>query len=357
MPNYKGKRPGTRRVVIWDRGKAREWIVPGTKRDADMFESEKRLELRVRAGAAERRVAARFSELAEEYRVHAKTHLKKSTWSSRKHHVAALVGEMGDVLVTELGPGHVELHKKHRLEDGLEASSVNNELRTLGTMLGFGRDMGHRIPVFKWKRLRQRAQGRARAFTDEEIGRLWASCRARSPRLLPKLVFLVNTGCRKGEAIAAEWSWMDFDASMIRIPSSQHWTPKNGKPREVPMSDAVRAVLGGPAELREHPRWVFPSLYGGPLNAFPRESWEAVLEHAKLTGGVHQLRHTFASHFLRQIPDLRLLGLIMGHSTQRMTELYLHLLPGQLDHARNAVNLGPQTMAVTMAAGGGRNRK
>jgi hypothetical protein len=34
-----------------------------------------------------------------------------------------------------------------------------------------------------------------------------------------------------------------------------------------------------------------------------------------------------------------------------VTELYAHLLPGHLERARNAVNLGPrlQTMAATMA--------
>jgi len=46
------------------------------------------------------------------------------------------------------------------------------------------------------------------------------------------------------------------------------------------------------------------------------------------------------------------LAQVLGHSDQRVTELYAHLLPGHLARARNAVNLGPslQTVAATVAA-------
>jgi len=44
---------------------------------------------------------------------------------------------------------------------------------------------------------------------------------------------------------------------------------------------------------------------------------------------------------------LFLLAHVLGHSHQRVTELYAHLLPDHLARARNAVNLGP---AATVAA-------
>jgi len=49
---------------------------------------------------------------------------------------------------------------------------------------------------------------------------------------------------------------------------------------------------------------------------------------------------------------LFLLAHVLGHSHQRVTELYAHLLPDHLARARNAVNLGPalQTVAATVAA-------
>ena len=84
------------------------------------------------------------------------------------------------------------------------------------------------------------------------------------------------------------------------------------------------------------------------------DSWRKVMNEAGLTGGPHQLRHTFASHFLHETRDLKLLAEVMGHSHERVTELYAHLLPGHLDRARNAVNLGPETAVVTVAGRRGR---
>lgn len=348
MPNYKGKRPGTRRVVLWNKGHPREWVIEGSKRDGDDFEAKERLKLRAALPATARRVAPTFSELCREYGVHAEAHLKKSTWRVRRFQLASLVEFLGDKRLPELSPGLLDLYKTDRLGLKVRSSSVNNELRVLRAVLNWARKLGHEVPAFKVEMLKVRGKPRVRAFTAGELSRLWTSCRKESPTLLPILVFLVNTGCRKGEAIAAEWSWMDFDQLMIRIPSNEHWQPKNGLPREVPMGDAVRAVLSGP---KEDPRWVFPSFFGGALAEFPKDLWLRASRAAGLTGGVHQLRHTFASHFLASGQDMMTLSRILGHSHGRITELYAHLLPGQLDRARNAVNFTPEIETVAPTVG------
>lgn len=349
MPNYKGKRPGTRRIVLWTKGKPQEWIVRGSKREGDEFEARKRLELRSQLAPSARRVAVTFFALCEEYAVHAERHLKASTWSSRKFQIDALTTHMGGVRLPEITSGLVDAFKLKRTGDKLMASSINNELRVLRTVLKWGADVGHEVPAVKWRRLTERGSAaRVRAFSRAEIDTIFASCRAKAPTLLPMLIFLVNTGCRRGEAVAAEWSWIDFDAEMIRIPSNEHWQPKNGKPREIPMSDIVRAALAGP---KKHPRWVFPTIYGKQFHSFPKELWERIMKDTGMTGGVHQLRHTFASHFLRATSDFFLLAQILGHSHSRVTELYAHLLPDHLGRARNAVNMAPETLAVTVVRG------
>ncbi len=71
---------------------------------------------------------------------------------------------------------------------------------------------------------------------------------------------------------------------------------------------------------------------------FPDNAWRrVVVEHAKLKGGPHKARHTFASHLLAAKPDLFLLGRILGHSHSRVTELYSHLIPEHLVAARDVV--------------------
>jgi integrase len=274
--------------------------------------------------------------------------LKASTWKKvRIYQLATLQEFFGGKNLTEITTDEIESYRRVR-SSAIRASSVNNELRVLRTVLNYAAEMSYPTAKPKMKRLPQRGQGRTQSWTEKDLARLFAEARRESHELVRLLVFLANTGCRKGEALACEWDWIDFDEAMIRIPSNAYWQPKNGKPREVPMSDACCSVLAGP---RLSNRWVFPKSSGERYVDFPKDAFWAARDRAKLVGGPHTLRHTCASHFLRAVPDLFLLGQVLGHSHQRVTELYTHLLPGHLARARNAVNLGPtlQTVAETVA--------
>lgn len=348
MPNYKGRKPGTRRITIFMNGRQREWVIRGTKADGDAFEARKRLELQEQETVATR-VAPRFCELcSDHYRVHAEQHLKASTWKKvRVYQVATLAEWFGRKRLVDIRTADIDRFKAARLQDGASPVSINNELRVLHRILRWAKeDRGFPVSDAKIRKLPVHGQSGRTPWTREELQRLFDAAREVAPQLLPMLIFLANTGCRKGEAIAAEWSWADFDRSLIRIPSNEVWQPKNRKPRDIPMSDAVRAILTGP---RASERWLFPNRHGGRYAEFPKDLFWKVREKAGLTGGVHTLRHTFASHFLEAIPDLFLLAKILGHSHTRVTEIYSHLLPDHLNRARNAVNFSP-TLVPALAA-------
>jgi integrase len=347
MPTYPGRAKGTRRVVISVAGKPKEWIVRGGKKDAEAFEARKRLELEV--GTLSKRTAPElFGFCEKQYKPYAETNLKPSTWkNSRRYQLATLMAFFRGSRLTSITTEEVERYKRDRLKD-VGRTSVNNETRLLGTVLRYARDLGYPCATPKIKRLKPLGEGRVRTWTQDEVGRLFEESRKEPGELARILIFLANTGCRKGEALAAEWDWMDFESEMIRIPSNAYWQPKNGLPREIPMSDRCRAILSMP---RASDRWVFPNMWKGRYTVFPKQLFLAARKRAKLKGGVHTLRHTFASVFLKNVPDLFLLSQVLGHSHERVTELYAHLLPEHLARARNAVNLGPtlKTMVPTMA--------
>jgi integrase len=89
---------------------------------------------------------------------------------------------------------------------------------------------------------------------------------------------------------------------------------------------------------------VFPCSTGERWKSWPKNQFDRARGKAKLEGGPHTLRHTFASHFLARQPDLGLLAEILGHSEEAVTRLYQHMLPERLARARNVVSIGmPRT--------------
>jgi len=122
------------------------------------------------------------------------------------------------------------------------------------------------------------------------------------------------------------------------------------RPREIPISDALLPWLEGP---RTSP-YVFPTTRGPRKGSryacWPALAFDRARDSAGLTGGVHQLRHTFASHFLARCPDLGLLAEVLGHSDMAVTRLYKHLLPDHLERARNAFQVALSPAAAEALA-------
>lgn len=346
MPVYKRKdRPGYR-ITVWTPEGQREWSVPGTLKDAKLFERQKQHEVSARQAKGTRTVPTFAAFCIDAYEPHARVHLRKSTWGSKRIFVASLVEHFGATRLDAIHVSQVEKYKAGMIGDGLQNSSINNYLKALKTILRFA-DEGYGYPVakLKFKMLKER-RGNVRFWTSDEVARLYAALALESPHLLPVVRFLLNTGCRKGEAIAAEWSWLDFDRAIMEIPVNKVWQPKSGKPRHVTIDGLVPMLRAMP---RKGPH-VFTSPLGHPYLGFPSQTFVKSVRLAGLKGSTHTTRHTFASHFLRARPDLRLLADILGHSHLRVTELYAHMLPGHLEQARGAVSLDPpESLAATLA--------
>lgn len=355
MGVYRGRRPGTWRVTLCRQGQQREEVVRGTKRQAAAREAE--LRLRAPTGATLRAGMTLRQLCAGPYADHAETHLEPSTWRTRSYQLAAVCARLGDVPLDALSLAHVERYQAERMRDkprrglpGVERmgrATVNAETRALVTVLRWAQSVGLRCSVPHVRRLKE-ATPHVRAFSAEELQRLFTSTRRECPHLLPMFVAMVNTGIREGEAIRAEWSWIDHRRSLLCIPVLPDWQPKNGKPREVPFGDAARAAMGTPRDSGP----LFPRLDGGHYTTFPKDLWWRAARAVGLRGGAHQLRHTFASWFLSGEPDLQLLADLMGHSSTRTTLLYAHMLPSHRERARGAVDIAPtlQVMAGGMAA-------
>ena len=190
------------------------------------------------------------------------------------------------------------------------------------------------------------------AWGEEEITRFIAA--ADDHRWAAGLRLAVLYGLRRSELIALRWDDIDLDAGTVRIDEGlievrgvATWTEgKSARSRRlIPMDSTMRKHFRArrAAQLREQAAaasWeandlVFTTFSGACVQPrfFDRE-----LERVIVAAGVprltsHGLRHTAATHMVRQATDLgelRAVADILGHSPEMLLRVYAHTLPESL---------------------------
>lgn len=328
------------RVVIYlGEGKRLDWIIEGTKRDADAFEARKRTELEVGVSIDQRTAPTFSTYFADHYKPFAELRLKARTWTNRTYTLATLSQHLGHLRLTELKKTVLEKYQNDRLGEKIRPSTINDEMKVLRAVCSHARENGVPCAEIKIDDLPVRGKRKVKVWTDAEVTALLKAVKDRSPHILGVVVFLLNTGCRKGEALALCWQNVDLRRRLVRVEPSEEWQPKDNEAREIPISDPLLLLMNTLPKGRPHDS-VFPSEEGTPYAFWPQLAFDRARKAAGLKGGPHTTRHTYATHFLRTCPDIYLLGRILGHSDATVTKLYAHLLPDHLERARNAVMFG-----------------
>ncbi len=146
---------------------------------------------------------------------------------------------------------------------------------------------------------------------------------------VPRLVrLLVNTGLRKGEALALLWSDIhNGDNPTITIRAE---TAKSGRRRVIPINKKLRETLIPATGLPEGHHRVFTMRH--PAKAWAKLRHMADLDHVTL----HHLRHNFASQLVLRGVALSVVMRLMGHTSIETTQLYLSI---RSEDAAEAVEL------------------
>ena len=165
-------------------------------------------------------------------------------------------------------------------------------------------------------RLFKRENRRLRYLTKEQIHDLLKSLKG-----VARIVVLtaLHTGMRKGELLGLRWEDVDWLSGSVHVRKS-----KNGEDRFVPMDSALVAELKTWFRARRS-EFVFTWPNGRRVLDM-RETFNSTLSKLKIADfRFHDLRHTFASHFMMSGGDLYTLKEILGHKTVMMTQRYAHL--------------------------------
>jgi len=174
---------------------------------------------------------------------------------------------------------------------------------------------------------RQHAQRLPEILSAQELEQLLAAPTNIKHRVM--LMAAYAGGLRLSEVVHLKVSDIDSQRMMIRVQQG-----KGNKDRYTLLSQRLLQDLRIYWKATRPTSWLFPGQ--DPQKPLSRETLKQVYYDAKRkvgirkSGGVHTLRHCFATHLLEAGTDLRRIQLLMGHSSLRSTARYLHLTALQL---------------------------
>lgn len=176
-------------------------------------------------------------------------------------------------------------------------------------------------------------------FTEKEIEKLFhVADQDRSElgiRNKVMLYLLYTSGARISELTNLKISHIDFLSGFIKIPG------KGGKERMVPIPEHVLAILKEYLEViyplltskaeKSTTEYVFPTYYAKKLRPMTRQSFWMYLKRLAFEAKIkkelspHKLRHSLATHLLKNGANLRSLQLLLGHEHLTTVQIYTHV--------------------------------
>ncbi|GAC1341966.1 MAG: hypothetical protein NVSMB23_14180 [Myxococcales bacterium] len=242
-------------------------------------------------------------------------------------------------------------------------------------------------------------------LSAEEVSKLLAWASQHQPEEFPLYAMAVYTGMRMGELFGLRWVDVNLETERIHVRRSYRTTPKSGKARTLPLNPQLAPILKAwKARCRTTAeRFVFPAPLPGDRGKLSREqvvelrrqaaagaspaalgrafgiSWNAAKKivagrsfregqpgpaemrdkdadlgfYAALAGTgchrvrFHDLRHTFASHFMMSGGGILTLQQLLGHHDVKVTMKYAHLAPHFMASEAARVNFFAPRPAAT----------
>jgi len=174
------------------------------------------------------------------------------------------------------------------------------------------------------------------------------------------VLFLLNTGLRRGEIWALEWNDLWYDKRRVNIDKSlglikkRNWkegenkniwnlgTPKSKSGiRLVTLNKKARYYMNELKRIQEHlgyadKKYIARTPNGEPLS---KSTWTSLLKQICELADVdkpispHELRHTYATVCIGKGIDVLVVSKQMGHSSVEQTYKYVHLLKNVAEQA------------------------
>jgi integrase len=218
--------------------------------------------------------------------------------------------------------------------------TANQAVAIIRALLGFAVQHGLKTsnPAASIKPYRENK--RERFLSEEEIAAAAdaiteAESHGIGPFAAAGLRLALFTGARSGEITSIQWSNVDWERRLIRLPDS-----KTNEPRTIHLSDAAIEVLRSTPHVG--PYVVAGRKYGSPYQSLSR-AWYIARKYAGLDDvHLHDLRHSFASIAAGRGLSLYTIGKLLGHKNPKTTSRYAHLARDVVQSANDEIGAAMQ---------------
>jgi integrase/recombinase XerD len=170
-----------------------------------------------------------------------------------------------------------------------------------------------------------------KVYSQKEIGTILSHEHNEKHRLV--LMVAYGCGLRLGEIVALRPSDFNWDRSIIRIHG------KGSKERDLPLDQCLRNPVR--QYIAAHPglSYLFEGSEKG--QPYPSRTVQKIYDNAcaragvQRCGGIHTLRHSYATHLLEQGVDIRKIQTLLGHSSIKTTQIYTHVSSEEIAKIRS----------------------
>jgi integrase/recombinase XerD len=252
------------------------------------------------------------------------TELKARNYSARTvKNYRAIVRHFLEWLTKDPSNGDIPEIKKFQifLKDNRRYSPRTVNLATAAISFFYQKVLKFRMNTTELPRMKT---GRAlpKVYSVEDVCKIISAEENPKHRLI--LMFAYGCGMRLSELRFLKRENIELDRNVVNILKG-----KGKKDRVVMLDETLKLhvlhfLKNGAGRI-----WLFEGNESG--RTLSTRTIELIYEHAcqkarvPRKGGIHTLRHSFATHLLEQGTDLRYIQELLGHSSSKTTEIYTHV--------------------------------
>jgi integrase/recombinase XerD len=190
----------------------------------------------------------------------------------------------------------------------------------------------------------KRAQKLPEILSREEVGRIIAAAPTLRARVL--LMTAYSAGLRLGEILHLRVRDIDAERRLIRVEQG-----KGRKDRYSVLSPRLLEQLHRYRRVYRPQEYLFPSKHGDrPAHeTVVQKMYAAARKRAGVEkrGGIHSLRHAFATHLLEAGTNLPIIQELLGHTSIQTTMRYVHVAEKNLAMQVSPLDLLPPSIEPT----------